>query len=177
MGMMTRAVASGLLASGILLAASSAAAATLLGSDREACLANSTSAVLANIHGLKDRVGRIRVEIYPDNEADFLKRDDDLIAEGKVFRRVWADIPRSGDVAMCIEVPRPGSYALVFIHQREGTKRFDFRVDGVGVPSEERIGRTMPKVGQARITVGPRVKTTDITVQYLRGLRGFAPLG
>lgn len=146
-----------------------------LGSDSAACAAGNQPAILANIHGMKDRAGRIKIEIYPDNEDDFLKRDDDLIAENKVFRRVWADPPQSGPVSICIRVPRPGRYAVVFTHQRESKKKFNVWVDGVGLPSDRRIGRSRPKVDQALVNVGPSVLRTDIRVQYMRGLGGFGP--
>lgn len=151
------------------------ATASALGADSAACATAHQPAILANVEGLKDRAGRIKIEIYPDNDADFLKRDDDLLAQGKVFRRVWADLPPSGPVALCIRVPAPGSYGLVVTHQREGKKKFNVWVDGVGLPSSGKIGMTRPKVAQARISVGGSVRATDITMQYLRGMSGFGP--
>lgn len=151
------------------------AAASPLGADSAACASGNQPAILANVEGLKDRAGRIKIEIYPDNDTDFLKRDDDLLAQGKVFRRVWADLPTAGPVALCIRVPAPGSYGLVITHQREGRKKFNIWVDGVGLPTGTRIGMTRPRIGQARIAVGASVRVTDIVMQYLRGMSGFGP--
>lgn len=146
-----------------------------LGSDRDACVRGEGPAFLVRVAGLKDRAGRMKVELYPATDADFLRRDDDLVKEGKTFRRVWADVPAQGPVAMCIRAPGPGSYALVFTHQRKGIKKFDIWVDGVGVPGSSRIGRSKPRMEEARVAAAGRgVTPTDITVQYLRGLGGFA---
>ena len=67
-----------------LLAGAAAANAVPIGSDSIACTADRGPAILANISGLKDRKGRLRLELYPADKADFLKDDRDLIAEGKV---------------------------------------------------------------------------------------------
>src|SRR3546814_7013108 len=66
--------------------------------------------VLVNVSGFKDRAGRMKLELYPATEADWLEHRKTLEAAGKTFRRVWADVPASGAVAMCIKVPKPGRY-------------------------------------------------------------------
>jgi len=152
------------------------AQAGVLGSDGAACSAGAGPAIRANVSGLKDRAGELKLELYPANESDFLKDDRDLIKEGKFFRRVRVPTPQSGAVAMCIKAPNPGRYALLFTHNRDGRNKFDFWVDGAGFPSNRKLGRTRPKVDMAIITVGPGVTVTDIKAQYLRGLGGFAPL-
>lgn len=170
------------LLSSILLAASVAAApqeaqaVPPVGPDASACAAGGGPAVRADISGLKDRTGRLKLELYPANETDFLKDDHDLRAEGKVFRRVWASMPANGPVALCIKVPQPGRYALFFTHDRDGRNKFDFWKDGAGLPSNARLGRARPKVDQAIINVGRGVTTTRIQAQYLRGLSGFGPV-
>lgn len=145
------------------------------GPDAAACVAGGP-AVRADITGLKDRTGRLKLELYPANEADFLKDDRDLVKEGKFFRRVWVDMPASGPVALCIKVPQPGRYALFFTHDRDGRNKFDFWKDGAGIPANTNLGRAKPKLGQAVVQVGAGVTKTTIKAQYLRGLSGFAPL-
>lgn len=146
-----------------------------VGPDAAACAAGGP-AVRANISGLKDRTGRLKLELYPANETDFLRDDHDLEREGKTFRRIWAPMPASGPVALCIKVPQPGRYAIFFTHDRDGRNKFDFWKDGAGLPSNARLGRARPKVGQAIVEVGRGVTTTNIQAQYLRGLAGFGPL-
>ncbi|WP_082730963.1 MULTISPECIES: DUF2141 domain-containing protein [unclassified Sphingomonas] len=153
-----------------------ATAQAILGEDAAVCAADSGPAIRVNVTGLKDRVGRLKLELYPANEQDFLKDDRDLRAEGKFFRRIWAPMPPSGPVAICIKAPAPGRYALLFTHDRDGRNKFDFWKDGAGFPSNVKLGRARPKLHQAVINVGDGVTTTNIRAQYLRGLSGFGPI-
>jgi uncharacterized protein (DUF2141 family) len=161
-----------------LLAAAVAhpATAQTLGEDAGACTSGRGPAIQAEITGLKDRTGRLKLELYPATEEDFLKDDRDLIKEGKTFRRIWANTPPSGAVIMCIRVPAPGEYAVLFTHDRDGKNKFNFWSDGAGFPSNQRLGRSRPKLRQAMVRVGNGVTTVNIRAQYLRGLGGFSPL-
>ncbi|QQV76856.1 DUF2141 domain-containing protein [Sphingomonas aliaeris] len=157
------------------LSAPGSAQTRTLGSDASACTSGGP-AIRVNVLGLKDRTGDLRLELYPATEADFLKDDRDLIAEGKVFRRVVVDTPASGSVALCIRVPRPGRYALLFTHNRDGRNKFNFWSDGAGLRSNQKLGRSKPTLAQAIIDVPAGVETTDIRAQYLRGFSGFSPI-
>jgi len=152
------------------------ATAQTLGEDAGACTSGRGPAIQAEITGLKDRSGRLKLELYPATEEDFLKDDRDLIKEGKTFRRIWANTPPAGAVIMCIRVPAPGEYAVLFTHDRDGKNKFNFWSDGAGFPSNQRLGRSRPKLRQAMVRVGNGVTTVNIRAQYLRGLGGFSPL-
>ena len=154
----------------------SEAKAGVLGADSAACTSGTGPAIRVNISGLKDRVGELKLELYPATQADFLKDDRDLVKEGKFFRRVRVATPQAGAVTMCIKAPTPGRYALLFTHNRDGRNKFDFWNDGAGFPSNVKLGRTRPKLNMATINVGPGVTTTNIQAQYLRGLGGFGPI-
>jgi uncharacterized protein (DUF2141 family) len=78
---------------------------------------------------------------------------------------------------MCIRVPRPGRYALLLTHNRDGKNKFSLWTDGAGFASNRKLGRSRPKVEQALVEVGAGVTTVHITAQYLRGLGGFGPIG
>lgn len=152
------------------------AAAQILGSDAAACSPGGGPAILAQVTGLKDRKGRLKLELYPANEADFLEDDDKLIAAGKTFRRVWTGVPASGAVAICIRVPHPGRYALLVTHDRDGRNKFNFFADGAGFPGEGKLGMSRPKVERAIVEVGSATAERVVRMQYLRGLGGFAPV-
>ena len=160
---------------GALLVASPARA-DMLGSDAAACRPGGGSAIAVEITGLKDRTGELKLELYPGDEAGFLQDDHVLIAAGKTFRRVVVPTPATGPTAMCIRVPRPGHYALLLTHNRDGKNKFSFWADGAGFASNRKLGRSRPKVEQALVEVGSGVTTVRITVQYLRGLGGFGPV-
>ena len=161
---------------GTLLLASPAGA-QLLGSDAAACRPGGGPAIAVDITGLKDRTGELKLELYPGDEAGFLKDDHVLIAAGKTFRRVVVPTPATGPTTMCIRVPRPGHYALLLTHNRDGKNKFSFWTDGAGFASNRKLGRSRPKVEQALVEVGAGVTTVRITAQYLRGLGGFGPIG
>ncbi len=153
-----------------------AAGARIGGQDAAACIDADGPAVQANISGLKDRTGRIKLELYPATEDDFLRDDTKLVNEGKTFHRVWATMPKTGAVVLCIKVPKPGTYALFFTHDRDGKNKFNFWKDGGGVPSNIRIGAAKPKLATATIEVGPGITVSNIRAQYLRGLSGLGPI-
>ncbi len=159
----------------LLTAAAPPAEATVLGGDASACVSGGP-AVLATITGLKDRQGELKLELYPANEDDFLKDDRDLLKAGKVFRRVRVPTPASGPTVMCIRVPHPGRYALLFTHNRDGKNKFSIWQDGAGFPSNQKLGRSRPQLRQAIIDVPAGVATITIRAQYLRGLSGFGPV-
>jgi uncharacterized protein (DUF2141 family) len=156
-------------------AALAAAAQSVNVDDSAACRAGQGPAISATITGLKDRTGRLKLELYPAVEDDFLKDDRDLVREGKVFRRTWSATPAAGPVTLCIRAPAPGRYALLFTHDRDGRNKFNFWRDGAGFVSNVRLGRSRPKLAQAIIDVGPGITSVTIRAQYLRGLSGFAP--
>ena len=144
--------------------------------DTAACANGRGPAIRATINGMKDRTGRVKLELYPANGDDFLKDDRDLVKEGKFFRRVWSTPPASGAVNLCIKAPTPGRYALLFTHDRDGKNKFNFWKDGAGFPGTGKLGRSRPKVDQAIVNVGSGITRVNITAQYLRGVSGFAPL-
>lgn len=149
------------------------AVATPIGADAAACEAG-RPAILATIVGLKDRTGILKLELYPATPDDFTRDDRDLIAEGKTFRRVTVAPPASGPVQLCLRVPGPGRYTLLLTHNRDGRNKFDYRIDGAGVPSNRRLGMSKPKADAAMVEVGAGPLPITIRAQYL-GLFGFSP--
>ena len=164
-----------LLALGLIAAPLEARGRPTIGSDAGACDANDGPAIRATITGLKDRKGRLKLELYPATATDFLRDDRDLIKEGKVFRRVWVETPAAGPVEICIRVPHAGAYGLFFTHDRDGKNKFNFWTDGGGITSNTRIGASKPKIGASTVEAGPGITSITIKAQYLRGLSGLSP--
>lgn len=163
-------------ASAVALLTAGSAAAAPIGEDAAACVNGRVPAIQVDVLGLKDRTGRLKLELYPATDDDFLKDDRDLVRENKFFRRVWAQTPAAGSVSMCIRAPAPGRYALLLTHDRDGRNKFNFWRDGAGFVSNAKLGRSRPKLAQAVITVGGGVTAAGIRVQYLRGFGGFSPM-
>lgn len=161
---------------GLLLLPTPAVAQAMLGPDAAACRASEGPAIQVDATGLKDRTGDLKLELYPADEADFLKPDKNLVAAGKTFRRITVPTPAEGAIALCMRVAHPGRYALLLVHNRDGKNKFSFWSDGAGFPGNRKLGRSRPKVDQALIDVGAGITVTHIRLQYLRGLSGFGPV-
>jgi uncharacterized protein (DUF2141 family) len=146
---------------------------TLVATARAAAPCTQGSQLAIEVSGLKDRTGRIIAELYPATPADFLEPKDKLLNDGKVFRRSVAAIGPSGAVGICLRAPGPGTYALVVIHDRDGLDKFSFSKDGAGLPVARSIGFARPRLQNAVVTVGSSPRTVPVTMQYMKGIRGF----
>lgn len=127
------------------------------------------------VDGLKDRSGRLVLELYPANDADFLAPDKKLIAEGKVFRRVPMATPASGTVVMCVRAPKPGRYALSLLHDRDNNGKFGWMRDGIGFASNPKLGLKQPASAKASASVGDGLASIHVVMNYRSGL-GMAPV-
>ncbi|HEX8057155.1 MAG TPA: DUF2141 domain-containing protein [Novosphingobium sp.] len=134
-------------------------------------------ALLVEIDGLKDRRGRIKLELYPANDDDFLQDDNLLVSAGKTFRRVEAPVPASGAVELCIRAPSPGTYALSVLHDRDSNRRFSLSIDGIGFGGNPKLGWSKPKAAAASVRVGPSPTPLRVVMNYRRGLFAFGPIG
>lgn len=143
-----------------------------LGKAEGRCRANETGpAFIVNVSGLRDRAGRLKLEVYPANDDDFLEDDNILIAAGKTFRRVEVPVPQTGNPELCIRVPRPGHYSVVLLHDRNSDRRFNWRRDGIGFASNPRLGMSQPEADEAMAIAGGGRTHITIVLNYLRGLR------
>ena len=148
-----------------------------LGTAEARCRPNETGpAFMINIDGLKDRQGRVKVELYPDNDEDFLQDDNKLVAAGKTFRRVEMNVPATGPVVLCVRVPGPGAYTMSLLHDRDSNRKFGLSVDGVGFPNNPKLGWSKPKAAAVTATAGAGLTRLNITMQYRRGLFSFGPI-
>ena len=133
-------------------------------------------AVLLLASGLKDRKGKLKVELYPANETDFLADDNVLIMAGKAFRRVEIPVPPSGPVQMCIRLPGPGNYALVLLHDRDANRKFGLTSDGIGFSNNPHLGLSKPKAEAVKFAAGPGLTPLTVRLNYRHGLFGFGPI-
>lgn len=146
------------------------AEAAILGPDAGACAPEAASvAALVTVSGFKDRSGKIRVQLYPDNDKDFLRSGKKLTAEGKVFRRVDAPTPGDGDAEICVQLPAPGRYALAVLHDRDGDGKLDVFSDGYGFPNNPKVGLGAPDVDKVAFTAASGLTPLAITLDYFGG--------
>ena len=132
-------------------------------------------ALLVDVVGLKDRAGRLKLEVYPSNDADFLQDDNILIYHGKTFRRVEEDTPKSGAVSLCVRVPGPGAYSVMLLHDRNSDRKFQWSSDGVAFGGNPHLGWHKPKSAAARVNAGPGLTRISLVLNYFHGL-GMSPI-
>lgn len=133
-------------------------------------------AIIIDVVGLRDRVGLLKLEVWPPNDDDFLRDADALVAQGKVFRRLEVPIRRDTPLRLCIRVPMPGTYAVSLLHDRDSNRKFGVLVDGVGFAQNPRLGRRKPKASAVTLTVGRTATRSHIVLNYHQGFLFFAPL-
>lgn len=126
-------------------------------------------AILVSVDGLKDRRGRLRLELYPANDDDFLADDNKLIEHGKTFARVDEPIPTAGPVSLCIRVPQPGRYTVSLLHDRDANRKFSMFTDGIGFAGNPRLGWSKPHAADATVAAGPGVTRIAILLNYRHG--------
>jgi len=161
----------------LLLAAAAVPSSPNLGIAEGRCRPNEPGpAFMVNVQGLYDRQGRIKVEVYPSNNQDFLADDNVLINAGKTFRRVDVPTPAQGPVQLCIRVPQAGAYSLMVLHDRDSNHRFGLHGDGVGFGGNPRLGLSRPSAAATRVVAGPRITPINVVINYRRGM-AFRPLG
>ena len=132
-------------------------------------------ALLVSVVGLKDRVGHLKLEVYPSNDADWLQDDNILLYHGKTFRRVEEPVPQSGTPTLCVRVPGPGPYSVMLLHDRNSDHKFSFRIDGVGFGGNPRMGWGKPRAAAARVVAGSGLTRISIVLNYFHGL-GMSPI-
>lgn len=176
-GSVANAVLLGLAVAGPAFAAPYLPSTPDLGKAEAQCRPGETGpAVLVLVTGLKDRDGRLKAELYPANDEDFLADDNVLIMAGKAFRRVEVPLPASGPVQLCMRIPGPGAYALTVLHDRDSNRKFGLSTDGVGFSGNPKLGMSKPKAASARFVAGPGITNVTVTMNYRRGLLSFGPL-
>lgn len=149
----------------LAVSAQPAPAQAALGPDAAACRPGANRpAILVNVSGFKNRVGRLRVQIYSGNPADFL-------AKGKKLRRIDLPVASSGNMAVCVAVPRAGNYAVAVRHDADANGKSGWS-DGGGFSRNPSISLVSlrPRHSEVVIPVGNGVKTTNVVLNYRRGL-------
>jgi uncharacterized protein (DUF2141 family) len=133
-------------------------------------------ALLVDVVGLKDRAGRLKLEVYPSNDADFLHDDNILVYHGKTFRRVEEDVPKFGPASLCVRVPGPGAYSVMLLHDRDSNRKYSLTIDGIGFGGNPHLHWHKPNAAAARVFAGNGPTRISIVLNYWHGL-GVGPIG
>jgi uncharacterized protein (DUF2141 family) len=141
-----------------------------LGPDAAACSPGARRpALLVSVNGFKNRVGRIRVQLYNNNPAEFL-------AKGKKLKRIELPVTRAGAMNVCVAVPRTGIYAISVHHDADNDGRRGWN-DGGGFSGNPHLTmlKLKPSLRQTAVAVGPTMKTVPVVLNYRSGF-SIAPI-
>lgn len=126
--------------------------------------------------GLKDHTGKLKLEVYPANDEDFLADDNVLVAAGKTFRRVEIATPADPTPRLCVRLPGPGRYTVSVLHDRDNNRKFNWQRDGIGFSGNPRLGWSKPKAASATVTAGNGPTPLRIVMNYRNGLMSVGPI-
>lgn len=148
-----------------------------LGKAEGQCRAGETGpAFLVDVTGLKDHAGRLKLEVYPANDDDFLADDNELVAQGKTFRRVEVAVPADATPRLCVRLPGPGTYAVTVLHDRNADRKFNLSHDGIAFSGNPKLGWSKPKARAVSAYAGAGLTTLRVVMNYRTGLFTFSPL-
>ena len=96
-----------------LVAPVAAVHATITAAAPAACAAGGRdAALLVRVVGFKQNVGKLRVQVYGSDPAQFVKG-------GERVARIDVPVPRSGPAEVCVPLPAPGRYAVAVRHDMD----------------------------------------------------------
>lgn len=133
-----------------------------LGPDSAACRGGGP-ALLVQVGGFKARTGNLRVNVYGSDPRLFLEK-------GRYVRQINVRVTRTGNMPVCVRLPRPGRYAVAVRHDVDGDGS-DWG-DGGGFSRNPRLSLTnlRPSYNNVALNVGAGVQTVNIVLNYRFGL-------
>jgi uncharacterized protein (DUF2141 family) len=126
-----------------------------ISNDMSNCYAGSGPAVMVTVDGIKSSTGRLRVQSYRANGAEWL-------AKGKWINRIEAPA-KQGTMTFCMPVPSSGSYGIAVRHDLNGNGNTDLTQDGGGMSNNPSIN--IFNLGK------PSYKKTAISVTGVTSIR------
>jgi uncharacterized protein (DUF2141 family) len=139
----------------------------LIPNDMSLCSATAKGpAVLVKVTGFKDRVGNVRMQTYSDKQ-------EELLEKGKYFNRIIQAISATGDVLVCMPVPKPGRYVIFVQHDRNANGSLGTS-DGAGFSNNPKLRFGLPKppkpsAREIAVDAPGGVVKTEVVLNYLSG--------
>ena len=143
-------------------AAPSAAQQREISNDLSKCNAGSGPALLVTVTGVSASKGKIRVQTYRANKAEWM-------AKGAWLSRIEV-AAKAGTMTFCLPVPEAGTYGVAIRHDVNGNGKTDFTEDGGGIsndPSINIFNLGKPSYTKVGVAVGNQAKSIRITMKYL----------
>lgn len=153
------------IAAGLLLASAipATAAPKQVFGDTPACANGSNkTAVLVTADGFRDREGNLRVIVYRALEEEYF-------VSGAYVNRIDTPMTRKGSITVCAELPGPGDYVVVALHDRDKNGKIGIR-DGVGFANnpELKLSTKKPPLEENTVKISG-VQPFNIVMNYVQG--------
>ena len=137
--------------------------------DDPSCARGGSPAILVHVAGLKNGVGKVRVQAYGPGAANYLKKGE------------WAgrvDVPLGGrrSLDICLPLPAAGQYSVAVRHDANANRKSDWN-DGAGFsrnPKLSLLGR--PSFGQTAVAVKGGPTKIRVVINYRQGMK-VGPIG
>ncbi|MBB4632510.1 DUF2141 domain-containing protein [Sphingosinicella soli] len=148
----------------------SASAQTIIGPDAAACAPGAKGpAALIRVYGFKDREGNLRTQVYSDKAHEFLEK-------GKYLKRIELPMTASGDMNICMALPRFGEFSMAVLHDRDMNGKLSVSKDGVGFSGNPKLGLAKPDYEESMFVARSGVTVVDVILNYRQGLLSVKPL-
>jgi uncharacterized protein (DUF2141 family) len=120
------------------------------------------AAMFIHVENIRSVEGNLRAQVYSSDPEEFL-------AKGKWLTRVDTPVVVAGKQSVCVEVPAPGMYAFVVMHDRNANGKADFFSEGFGFTNNPSLGFGPPDAEDVMINVPAGVTDSRVTLKYILG--------
>lgn len=112
-----------------------------------------------HVRNIRSEEGNVRIEVYANNEDEFLQGD-------KRLNRV--DVPSVDyERDVCLILPGLEKYALVVIHDRNANDKADFFTEGFGFSNNVKLKLAKPKLVDVAFQVQKGMNVMEIDLTYM----------
>lgn len=147
----------------VMMLSAAPASASILGPDANVCAKGDSPSVLVQVPAFKARTGKLRVQVYGNNPADFL-------AKGKYLKRIDLPVAPSGPMNVCVALPKADHYAIAVRHDLDGNGKSGWN-DGGGFSRNPSLSlfSLKPDYNNVVVTVGWQTQKMDVYLNYRKG--------
>ncbi len=120
------------------------------------------AALYIHVENIRSVEGNLRAQAYSDNPDEFLEK-------GKWLVRVDVPVKLVGEQSVCVQMPAPGAYAFVVMHDRNANGKADFFSEGFGFTNNPTLGLGAPDAEDVTFDVPKGVSKTKVRLKYILG--------
>jgi uncharacterized protein (DUF2141 family) len=120
------------------------------------------AALLIQVENIRSVEGNLRAQAYGADPEDFLEK-------GKWIKRVDDPVTMENEQSVCVQMPAPGKYAFVVMHDRNANGKADFFSEGFGFTNNPKLALAPPDGEEVIFDVPAGVTKTTVRLKYILG--------